>query len=486
MISAMLALTGCNGWLDVSPNSEKKQDEQFRSADGFKDALTGVYIQLASKELYGQAATMEFPELLAQSWKTYAHPTAATERDRLEVELAAYDFTTQRVKDYVSALWLNYYKAILNINNILKYLDIQDGVLSTRMHDLIKGEALGLRAFLHLDILRLWGPAPTGATSAQSAIPYVKTVTKNPSDLRALPYGKVLEEILADLDAAEELLKEDPILSYTNTALNTPSAGNGPDDEWLYYRQNRFNYYAVIAAKARYYSWIGQDQTAAGFASQVIGAVNADQSEKFSLATVLSIDEQNLTFMSEHIFSVHNPNLSAIADELFDNFQRFTQDAAKLDAAYEKSVHPDDIRYKGITYWETKTQPGTAGTTRNLFKKYWQDETGSKFTGLVPVIRLSEMYFIAMEGSSLAEAEELFRTVRIARNMSSSVDGPFANADAVRSRLQKEYRKEFYGEGQMFFYYKRHNSPYIEWPETFEMSAAKYMIPIPEGQTDFQ
>ena len=43
------------------------------------------------------------------------------------------------------------------------------------------GEAYGLRAFLHLEVLRLFGPVPKEASDADIAIPYVTEFTKDPT-----------------------------------------------------------------------------------------------------------------------------------------------------------------------------------------------------------------------------------------------------------------------------------------------------------------
>lgn len=41
----LLCITSCEKWLDVNPKSEIKADKLFDTEAGFKDALTGLYIQ---------------------------------------------------------------------------------------------------------------------------------------------------------------------------------------------------------------------------------------------------------------------------------------------------------------------------------------------------------------------------------------------------------------------------------------------------------
>lgn len=85
--------------------------------------------------------------------------------------------------------------------------------------------------------------------------------------------------IRRDLDAAEKLLEEDPIVVLPE--------GEKPEDDWQYYRQVRFNYYAVLATKARFYLWLGGEenrQKAGEYARKVVDAAYEDGTLKFPLA----------------------------------------------------------------------------------------------------------------------------------------------------------------------------------------------------------
>ena len=55
--------------------------------------------------------------------------------------------------------------------------------------------------------------------------------------------------------------------------------------------------------------------------------------------------------------------------------------------------------------------------------------------------------------------------------------------------LDDEYRKEFFGEGQLFFYYKRLNRSSIPSATnstgTVSISSTDYVLPIPDGETQY-
>ena len=42
-------LTSCNDWLDVRPETEQKEDDQFSTENGFQMALTGCYLHMANQ-----------------------------------------------------------------------------------------------------------------------------------------------------------------------------------------------------------------------------------------------------------------------------------------------------------------------------------------------------------------------------------------------------------------------------------------------------
>lgn len=100
----------------------------------------------------------------------------------------------------------------------------------------------------------------------------------------------------------------------------------------------------------------------------------------------------------------------------------------------------------------------------------------------IPLIRLAEMYFIVTE----CGRDDLFKVYRMARVLDASIDGTLTTPAAIKSRLEKEYRKEFYGEGQMFFFYKRLTYNSLTWPVTKEVPDVSYKLPFPESQMSFE
>ena len=258
LIGSAFALTSCSDWLDVSPKTEVREGELFSTEAGYRNAMSGVYILLGQKPLYGVQASMYVPEFLAHTWTTPSESTDAS-----AFYLAKNDYTNSNVESTLDDLWSNYYNAIAQINNILTNLQSSSVAFTGNQRQIMEGELYGLRAFLHLDLLRFFGPVPSQTDGATACIPYVKTLTTDVANLKSESYDAVKADIISDLDKAESLLAaSDPIVE-SRASADDPARSDDADEANVdlsdndIYRQLHFNYWAVVGAKARYYYWIG-------------------------------------------------------------------------------------------------------------------------------------------------------------------------------------------------------------------------------------
>ncbi|KAF5269741.1 hypothetical protein FQR65_LT17947 [Abscondita terminalis] len=148
-------------------------------------------------------------------------------------------------------------------------------------------------------------------------------------------------------------------------------------------------------------------------------------------------------------------------------------DPQRLDEIYEKLMN--DYRYR--VNWR---DGGSAGKTYKTFIKYEDiNEQNVSFRNFQSLLRLSEMYYIAAECEpDPLQAITLLNTVRTNRGLPDL--SPKAN---VTTELFKEYRKEFWGEGQTFFYFKRRALTGIPNGSangfTIKMDTTKYVVPWP-------
>ena len=180
-IFAVLALmsTSCS-WLDITPADTVVEEELFSEAEGFHNAINGLYNSMSDSELYGRELSYGFVEVLSQNYVDGAKSGVyikglSTYSDYYP--LLKYDYTKEKVQNKIESIWKKAYFTIANANNIIKNIDNLtpgDFEYGQEEMNLIKGEALAVRALLHFDMLRLFAPAPAVADD-KPYIPYLET-----------------------------------------------------------------------------------------------------------------------------------------------------------------------------------------------------------------------------------------------------------------------------------------------------------------------
>ena len=95
-----------------------------------------------------------------------------------------------------------------------------------------------------------------------------------------------------------------------------------------------------------------------------------------------------------------------------------------------------------------------------------------------PIMRLSEIYLNIMEHGSLSEANVVYEEDCEARGMTYV---PLTESDRL-AKVELEYIREFMGEGQNFYTYKRLGVTNMYWNGLSECGEAQYVLPLPEKE----
>lgn len=474
LITASL-LTSCSKWLDVTAETDISSDMEFQTEAGFRDALIGVYVQLTHKSNYGQDKTWYFMDIICQPYKAFSTTLASH-----EANIQARKYTDLKVRKIIDEMWKQSYVAIANINNELKYLELKKDILNPINYSFIKGELLGLRAFIHFDLMRQFGYGNLGGRRAlleKPTIPYVITYSKDYTD--QLSYAKTIEQMLKDINESIALLQEsDPI-----TGIHPTSYYSDVNIDGFYNnRHKRMNYYAVQALKARVCLWEGSEAMkgqALTAAKEVIAAVPSKFSWVPSNEVTVTETDRNLTFWQEHIFNLdvqmlESNSFATIVNNIFNSVSNLytahtisTSNAATLFESLSS-----DFRYTYVTRTE-----GSNITPIKLFQS--QNKNKPKHWNIMPVIKISEMYYIAAECDP-ANALQYLNTVRSQRGITTTL----ASSANIAKEIEKEYRKEFISEGQLFYYYKRLGVTTLPSPVTTPsaMSDNSYILPYPDKE----
>lgn len=476
-------LQSCENWLDVKPKSQIEAEVLFEREAGFKDALTGVYTNMISPAMYGREMTFGMADILGCAYSGVVGGNGVDYH-----HLHIYEYDNANAEAVIVAAWQRSYNAIANLNNLIDNLHKADReMFRVDNYNVILGEALGLRASIHFDLLRLYAPSYLVGRDAK-VIPYVTRYTFETTP--AYSVAAVMDSIMVDLQAASAALKQsDPIVTGREIAVTE-------DDGYLLKRSFHFNYYAVRATMARAYLYKADMANAAACADEVIA------SGKFRWTTVDEMTNpdaarRDYTFSNEQVFALHvlkmEENITARLREQSTSTGRLLYcTVADLAALYTST---GDWRY--VYYWVSYM----AGGNNRLCNKFYQYDgmpsglpiVGGKFDPdyrcRLPMIRLPELYLISAEAAlatDLNKTRERLRTLRINRGISGGAVAADATAEWLRNEITQEYRREFVCEGQLFYYYKRldfakENIKGVA--STFDKS--KYVLPRPQEEVEF-
>lgn len=157
------SLTSCSDWLDVNPQDQIKEDYLFTTGDGYQTALNGIYRQMATFNLYGSNLTWGIIDAWGQVYNMKKCPT--TGAGQAMNKIATLNFTNSQLTPTTDAMWNAAWNAIANCNELIQKTeeaaaDTAIFYLGDRERKLILSEAIGLRAMLHFDLLRIYAPAP--------------------------------------------------------------------------------------------------------------------------------------------------------------------------------------------------------------------------------------------------------------------------------------------------------------------------------------
>jgi len=460
----------------LQPIDRQTVEQLFSTKEGFYTALNGVYNNIGSDYLYGKQLSWEMIDVIAQRY-------AISTNNDLGTKQASFDYSDAAVASGIEAMWTKAYNTILNCNVLIKNCEEKkETILTLRDYSIIKAESLLARAFLHFDMLRCFGPiyaiTPEGISIPYNTLSYAST-----SPL--LPANEVVEKVLIDINEAIQLLEtNDPVIS--NGVMNTPGTATEEFEEIYRYRQLRFNYYSALLLKSRVLHYSGDAPNALITAKMLIDdPVVATHFPFVDPSRLLgNSSTPDRVFSTEMIFGIYNKDRGLIFKNNFSpegTTTRLLQPRSSFVAANLFLNETQDYRYQ--SQWAASN---AIGNTDPMFIKYMDISDNELFYATVfPLMRISEAYYIAAEcETDLANAYGYLNVIREKRGVTPL---SVVSASDLNTKLNNEYNREFAGEGQLFFYYKRRN---ITIPNaqngrntsSYSFNDARGVFPLPENE----
>lgn len=473
IIACTTLFASCDSWLEVKPYDQIAEGELQKSEEGYQKMLNGIYIDLNSDALYGQTLSVEMIEVMGGAY------TIGTDNSVWGnyKDLSSYQYNTEYWRNRLDQTWNKAYALILNCNKILETIDGNKNLFTDGSYYIIKGEALALRAMLHFDMLRLFGPVYS-KDSDKKAIPYYTKQTNSPEPI--LTAQEVMEKITTDYEDALNYLANDPVKTE-GTMMSSTEDGSS---NFLRYRALRLNYYAVEALMARAYLYMGNKTEAFKYATDVIKTADQNIFPFVDKNLVIgSPADPDRIFSSEVLFALTNTSRGTIHKNFFDpsrlpNYVFRMDDSMMSNLVYGGAAttggYQDDYRYRAC--WMA------TGSNRYFYKYSDMVANGSIQNTMIPMVRLGEMFLIAAESQSgdLKTGVQYVNALRRNRGVASLTT-------LTPDLLKYEYIRELYGEGQLFFLYKRLNSDIITSATSSKNPKASdliFVVPLPDTETE--
>lgn len=177
----------CN-FLDLEPSDSVPYDDYYKTEDDLQYAINGVYRQIASNDVYGDAMQGRMGLCADLGYCSYAN------------DLNTIAFNQNSTTDLlVLNYWRRLYNSIKRANLLLANIDGAEA--SVEFKDRIRGEALFLRAYAYFMLVNKFNNIPLVLKVADDSSPSSTVVEQSPAD-------KVYERIISDMESAAKLVPE--------------------------------------------------------------------------------------------------------------------------------------------------------------------------------------------------------------------------------------------------------------------------------------
>jgi len=429
LLGSVLAM-GCSKILTQTPQDYLDATTAFTTGPAINAGMLGIYNTFQQAPYYSTDFTLLCDLEAGNTVHTGSYPQYEQVANRA---ITPDNVTTQGV-------WNQIYAGINRANTVIYSAPL----ITTGGFDSLPalGEARFLRAFMYFDLMRYWGGTPSGYTDPNGqGVPLVLAPTFTTAG--AAPHAR---------SSAGEVFNQ--ILSDVNYAIaNIPTTNN-------FGQANRMT---AIAFKARVELYVGNYDSAAADAEQVIAALGGLTNPYPSVFASKNVLPESIFELQ---FSATNTN------GLY--FYYFGRDEVATSTTLQAAYQPQDARLPVNFY----VANDASGNSVNATQKY-DDPDGSQDISL---IRLAEMYLIHAEGvmrgsnPDLATAEGDLNVVRARSGETLDVT---TDPNQLLTDILTENRLEFPAEAHYWFDLRRLGLPVSMFGIT---DSTKVLWPIPQTE----
>lgn len=467
----VLLTASCNkDVLNTNPTSGISDETAFVSIDNAQKALNGIYrilyTQYTNQHRDGHGAVMINLDAMGED---YVRTNASYVYHYGSYRWIAHrDATDVNVNGFA---YYYYYIIISNANVIIEKIDAIEADADKKA--VVKGEALALRAWAHLQLVQLYGKRYDAAAKPnnQPGVPIV--ITSSTEGQPRATVEAVYEQINKDLDEA-----------ITNLS-STPAARSGS-------AKTHINVNVAKGFKARVALVMQDWPKAIQFAKEARAGI--DNLMTNTQYTAGFTDINNTEWMWGIIQPADQvPTYGSFYSYMSANFNSaFTRVNPKLinNLLYAK-IPATDIRKK--LWWDGTTAdrnnfPTISGQTKVIYmhRKFQVPDVGTR-AGDIPYMRIAEMYLIEAEaqarsGNNTASQQALFP---LAKNRDAAYVQSTKTGNDLVEEIMVQRRVELWGEGFRFTDMKRANVDMDRRGTNHKVDVANILF-VPAGDPAWQ
>ncbi|MGV3509703.1 MAG: RagB/SusD family nutrient uptake outer membrane protein, partial [Sphingobacteriaceae bacterium] len=179
---ALLSSSSCKKFLDLEPEGFVSPENYYQTEEHLELALNSVYSPLYSRNVYAHVYPARMNMMADEGLHARDEPGPRTNsHDTGDPEITTF--------------WRELYYAIDRANSLLA--NINKPVMDENKRNVIRGEALFLRAYCYFLLVQNFGPIPLLTTP---------TISPDRSQVPQSSIAEVYAQILADMEAAEPLV----------------------------------------------------------------------------------------------------------------------------------------------------------------------------------------------------------------------------------------------------------------------------------------
>lgn len=446
----VMAFSSC----DQDPVIADNATTDVRSTEDLHSMMNGTYAIMKHQYGYGRNYMLAVGEIRADNVYSDLHSGRWGNWMRMDV---------RRTNDHLQQVFSRLYQSLANPNIIINADLSEVEGLDEDMEHLI-GQAYGIRAYVHFDLLRGWGQQYIEEGSGLG-ISYVKNY-KGEEEAGGVARGSIEEnktDILADIDMAIEHLQAGAESQYADNALN-------------------FTLDAAILLKARFYNYFREYEQVRAMEDELTGVLS--RHPVTSAANVVSYWSQQ-TPPQESIFELAN---SASDNNGGSNIGNFYRGTTQSDIVVFPQLDPNGTNDAEFETGDVRAQKSmidhqTAGAGGlRIMGKYPDYVIGSDNIKLERGSEIAMILAEAFVNNDDSKASHYLDMITSNRNVSNY------STPITYDKILAENRKEFFGEGFRFFDLQRHGKKIRAMGngshEEIQPGDYRFTLPLPRQELD--